>query len=41
MLKADEEVCGEKEGRRNHGSGWRWDEAVKETVRQRKSPIKR
>ena len=41
MLQACDEVCEKKEGRRNHGDAWRWNEKAKEAIQQKKWLIKR
>ena len=41
VLKACDEVCGKKKGRRNHGDTWRWKEEVKEEIRQKKEACKK
>ena len=36
VLKACDEVCGKKRGRRNKGDTWWWNDEVKETVLRKK-----
>ena len=36
MLQACDEVCGKKNGRRNHGDTWWWNEEVKKAIQQKK-----
>ena len=36
MLKACDEVCGKKKGRRDQGDTWWWNEDVKETIARKK-----
>ena len=40
MLKACDEVCGKKKGRRDQGNTWWWNEDVKEAI-ARKMCIRR
>ena len=40
VLKACDEVCSEKRGRRSKGDTWWWNEEVKEAVSNRKDAHK-
>ena len=41
MLKACDEVCGKKEGRRDQGDTWWWNEDVKEAITRKKDAHKK
>ena len=40
VLKACEEVCGKKKGRRDRGDTWWWNEEVKEVIGKKKEAYK-